>query len=99
MGRFQNDEDVVKRLQNIYKDDKAYSVRSAALQSLALDKASGAAGLFEKALSTSSPDDVLRGASLRAMGSLGDDSVVPSLLEWSTPGKPSSLRGIAIGSL
>ena len=33
------------------------------------------------------------------MGTLGDDSLAPALLEWSAPGKPSSLRGIAIGSL
>ena len=33
------------------------------------------------------------------MGSLGEISVVPSLLEWSSPGKPSALRGIAIGAL
>ncbi len=99
LGHFQNDGDVVKRLENIYKDDKAYSVRGAALQSLAQDKANGVAGLLEKALTTSSPDDVLRQASLRAMGSLGDDSLVPSLIEWSSPGKPSRLRSIAIGAL
>jgi aminopeptidase N len=99
LGRFPNDEDVVKRLKNIFKDDKAYSVRGAALQSLALDKANGVAGLLEKTLTTSSPDDILRQASLRAMGSLGDSSVVPSLIEWSSPGKPSRLRGIAIGAL
>jgi aminopeptidase N len=99
MGKFQNDEETIKRLQTIYKDDKAYSVRGMALQSLAQDKGSGTTALLEKALSTSSPDDVLRRASLRAMGTLGDDAVVPSLLEWSGPGKPSSLRGIAIGAL
>ncbi len=99
MGHFQNDEETVKRLQAIYKDDKAYSVRGAALQSLAQDKGPGTAALLEKALSTSSPDDILRRASLRAMGMLGDNEVVPSLLEWSSPGKPSSLRGIAIGAL
>jgi aminopeptidase N len=99
MGKFQNDEETIKRLQAIYKDDKAYSVRGAALLSLAQDKGSGTTALLEKALSTSSPDDVLRRASLRAMGTLGDDAVVPSLLEWSGPGKPSSLRGIAIGAL
>jgi len=33
------------------------------------------------------------------MGMLGDDAVVPALLEWSAPGKPSALRGIAIGGL
>ncbi len=99
LGRYHGDEEIAKRLQNIYKDDKAYSVRGAALQSLALDKAPNAEPIFEKALSTSSPNDVLRSASLRAMGSLGDSSVVPALLEWSSPGKPSALRGIAIGSL
>jgi aminopeptidase N len=99
LGRYHGDEEIAKRLQNIYKDDKAYSVRGAALQSLALDKAPSAEPIFEKALTTSSPNDVLRSASLRAMGSLGDNSVVPALLEWSSPGKPSALRGIAIGSL
>jgi aminopeptidase N len=99
LGHFQNDGDVAKRLQNIFKDDKSYSVRGAALQSLAQAKANGVAGLLEKTLTTSSPDDVLRQSALRAMGALGDDSVVPSLIEWSSPGKPSQLRGIAIGSL
>ena len=99
LGRYHGDEEIAKRLQNIYKDDKAYSVRGAALQSLATDKAPNAEPILEKALTISSPDDVLRSAALRAMGSLGDNSVVPALLEWSSPGKPSALRSIAIGSL
>jgi aminopeptidase N len=99
MGKYHGDEEIAKRLQNIYKDDKAYSVRGAALQSLALDKAPNAEPILEKALTISSPDDVLRHAALRAMGSLGDNSAVSALLEWSSPGKPSVLRGIAIGSL
>ncbi len=99
MGRFVSDEDTIKRLEKIYKDDKAYSVRGAALQSLAQDKAPGAAELLQKVLATPSPADILRRASLRAMGIVGDASLAPALLEWSSPGKPSSLRGIAIGSL
>jgi aminopeptidase N len=99
LGRYHGDEEIAKRLQNIYKDDKAYSVRGAALQSLATDKAPNAEPILEKALTISSPNDVLRSAALRAMGSLGDNSDVPALLEWSSPGKPSALRGIAIGSL
>ena len=90
LGKYRGDEEIAKRLQNIYKDDKAYSVRGAALQSLALDKAPNAEPILERALTISSPDDVLRSAALRAMGSLGDNSVVPALLEWSSPGKPSS---------
>ena len=93
------DEEISKRLQNMYKDDKAYSVRGMALQSLALDKSPNAEPILEKALTVASPNDVLRRASLRAMGSLGDASAVPTLLEWSSPGKPSALRGIAIRSL
>jgi aminopeptidase N len=99
LGKFRGDEEIAKRLQNIFKDDKAYSVRSAALQSLALDKAPNAESILEKTLTISSPDDVLRSAALRAMGSLGDNSVVPALVEWSSPGKSSALRGVAIGSL
>ena len=99
LGKYRGDEEIAKRLQNIFKDDKAYSVRGAALQSLALDKAPNAEPILERTLTISSPDDVLRSAALRAMGSLGDNSVVPALLEWSAPGKPSVLRGIAIGSL
>ncbi|MGA7792200.1 MAG: M1 family aminopeptidase [Candidatus Acidiferrales bacterium] len=99
LGKYRGDEEIAKRLQNIYKDDKAYSVRGAALQSLALDKAPNAEPILEKALTISSPDDMLRSAAIRAMGSLGDNSVVPALLEWSSPGKPSRLRSIAIGSL
>ena len=99
LGKDRTDEDVAKRLQNIYKDDKAYSVRGAALQSLALDKAPNAESLLEKALAASSPEDVLKRAALRAMGSLADTSAVPALMEWSSPGKRSDLRGAAIGSL
>lgn len=99
MGRHQSDEDTIKRLKNIFKDDKAYSVRGAALMSLAQVKAPGTPELLEKAVAMDSPDDTLRRASLRAMGVVGDDSVVTALLEWSSPGKPSSLRSIAIGSL
>ena len=73
LGKYRGDEEIAKRLQNIYKDDKAYSVRGAALQSLALDKAPNAEPILEKALTISSPDDVLRSAALRAMGSLGDN--------------------------
>src|SRR5215469_11757355 len=71
----------------------------AARQALALGKTPGAETTLEAALGTASPDDTLRRAALRAMGSLGDSKVVPALMEWSSPGKPSELRGIAIGSL
>jgi len=99
LGKIRSDEEVAKRLQNLYKDDKAYSVRGATLQSLALDRAPNAESLLEKAIGTSSPVDVIRKAGLRAMGSLADASAVPALMEWSSPGKPTDVRDVAIGSL
>jgi HEAT repeat protein len=66
---------------------------------LASDKAPNAESILEKALTVSSPDDVLRSAALRGIGALGDNAAVPVLNEWSSPGKPSALRGIAIASL
>jgi aminopeptidase N len=99
LGKFHDDEEIAQRLEKIYKDDRAYSVRGAALQSLATDKAPNAEAILEQALTVSSPEDVLRSAALHAMGSLGDNAAVPALIEWSSPGKPSSLRGIAIASL
>jgi len=99
LGRFQNDNDVNKRLQQVYRDDKAYNVRGAALQSLAQVKASDTADLLQKAVSTDSPGNVLRIASLRAMGVLDDATLVPTLMEWSGPGKPSNLRSVAITAL
>ena len=47
----------------------------------------------------SSPDDRLRVAALRALGTLGDDRAAPGLLEWSATGKPTALRAAAIASL
>jgi aminopeptidase N len=99
LGRFQNDEEAIKHLQAVFRDDKAYSVRVAALQSLAALKAPGTPELLKKTLSTDSPQDLLRSAALRAMGSLNDSELVPVLLEWSAPGKPSHLRSVAIWAL
>jgi len=99
LGRFHDEDGISKRLEAIYKDDKAYTVRGMALQSLAVMKAHSAEGLLKKAASTDSPGDTLRSSALRAMGSLNDNDLVPTLLEWSGPGKPSDLRSIAIGSL
>ena len=99
LGRFQNDKDVVKRLQEVYREDKAYAVRGAAMQSLAQVKAPGTVELLQKAVATSSPAETLRISSLRAMGVLDDVALVPTLMEWSGPGKPSHLRSIAISAL
>ncbi len=99
LGRFKDEDGLSKRLEALYKDDKTYSVRGAALQSLALMKAHSAEGLLKKAVNTDSPGDTLRMAALRGMGSLDSNELVSTLLEWSAPGKSTDLRSIAIGSL
>jgi HEAT repeat protein len=55
--------------------------------------------VLQAAAKTDSPDDVIRRAALRAMGSLGDDKAVDTLLDWSEIGKPTGLRSAALGSL
>ncbi len=99
LGRFSGDDEAIKRLRKIYKEDSAFTVRSAALESLALEGAPGVADLLRETLGTPSPDDILRQGALRAMGSLADATQVPLLVEWSSPGKPTRLRTIAISAL
>jgi HEAT repeat protein len=83
----------------VARDDKAYSVRGIALQSLGQLKEPGTAALLEKVLRAPSPHNVLQVSALRAMGALDDPSLDPTLLEWSAAGKPEYLRSVAIGAL
>ena len=79
--------------------DDAYRVRAAALNSYAQLKPRSGLALLQDAAKTDSPDDVIRRAALRAMGPLGDDKAVSTLLDWSEEGKPIALRTAAIASL
>jgi len=99
MGGFKDDASVEDKLEEIYRNDKAYRVRVAALRSLAQLKSANAFDLLMAAANTDSPDDRLRSGALRAMGTLEDDKAVPLLVEWAAPGKTFSVRSAAIGSL
>ena len=99
MGHFKGDTSVAERLEAIYREDKAYRARATALASLAQQKSPNAFALLETAAKTESPDDRLRIAALRAMGTLGDHRAAPLLLEWSATGKPFPVRAAAIASL
>ena len=99
MGSFKEDPSVPAQLEKIYQEEKTYRVRAAALGALAQQKATGAFDVLKAAAATESPDDTLRAAALRGMGTLGDDRASPILLEWSATGKPFSVRAAAIGSL
>jgi aminopeptidase N len=99
LGRFRDEKAFPDRLAEISKHDAAYRVRAVALNSYAQLKPGGGLSLLQDAAKTDSPDDVIRRAALRAMGTLGDDKAVNTLLDWSEEGKPVGLRTAAIASL
>ncbi len=99
LGNFKEDASLGEKLTGITANDKAYRVRAAALNSLAKIKAPNAFDVLFVAVKSDSPDDTLRIAALRALGTLGDDRAVPILLEWSALGKPLDSRGAAIGAV
>jgi aminopeptidase N len=96
LGNFTDDTSLSPKLIEIASKDKAYGVRAAALNALGEIKAPKAYDLLTAALKTDSPDDTLRNGALEGLGSLGNDRAVPSLLEWSAPGKDFDTRGAAI---
>jgi len=99
MSGFKDSPDVAKRLEKLFREDKAYRVRGAALVALGEQRAPQAWELLQAAAAMDSPDERIRSGALRGMGLLGDDKAVPFLLEWAAPGKPFELRSAAIGSL
>jgi len=99
LGNFKDDASLGEKLTGIAANDKAYRVRAAALNSLAKIKAPNAFDVLSAAVKSDSPDDTLRIAALRALGTLGDNRAVPILLEWSALGKPLDSRGAAIGAV
>jgi HEAT repeat protein len=99
LGRFKNESGLPERLAEIAQHDAGYRVRTAALLAYAQLRPRGGLSVLQSASKTDSPDDVIRRAALRAMGSLGDDKAVDTLLDWSEIGKPIALRSAALASL
>ena len=99
LGSFKDDTAVTAKLESIAKEDSSLRARGAALQTLGRMKSPSAYSTLTAMLSSDSPDGFLRNASLRGLGSLGDDKAVPQLLDWSKPGKDLDSRQAAISSL
>jgi len=99
LGNFRGDPTIAAKLETIFREDKTYRVRNAALSSLAQQNGANAFELLRAAAATESPDDRMRIAALRGLGALGDDRASPILLEWSVTGKPFAVRSAAISSL
>jgi HEAT repeat protein len=99
LGNFNDNAEIDAKLEAAAKEDKSFRARGAALLSLSKLKAPHALEDLKEAVASDSPDDFLRNAALRAMGSLGDDRAVPTLQEWVVVGKPTRTREAAIYSL
>ena len=99
LGNFQNDLAIAAKLDALAREDSSYRVRGSALQALSRLKAPTALATLQAAVASDSPDNILRDAALRSFGQLGDDKVVPLLLQWSAPGHPNESRQAAISSL
>ena len=99
LGDFRENSEVTAKLEAIAKEDLSYRARSGALEAIGRLKTTNAYDTLVAAVSSDSPDGVLRNAALRGLGSLGDDKAVPLLREWAMPGKDIPTRQAAIGSL
>ncbi len=99
LGSFKEDPVVISKLESIAKEDSSFRARSAALQSLGRMKSPKAYETLTAMVNSDSPDGFLRNASLRGLGSLGDDRAVPLLEGWAKPGKDLDSRQAAISSL
>jgi aminopeptidase N len=99
LGNFKDDKDVLAKLKNVAEQDASYRARAAALQALGKLKAPNAFAILNSAIAADSPDDFLRNAALRSLGTLGDEKAVPVLREWVVPGRPMETREAAIFSL
>jgi len=99
LGSFKQDQDVAVRLTDLAAHDSAYRVRAAALRTLGEVKAPNAFDVLTAAVTSESPDGILRDAALSSFGTLGDVRAVPTLVSWSVPGKPINSREEAISAL
>ena len=99
LGSFKDDPTSVARLEAVAKEDSSYRARAAALQSLGRSKSPKAYEILVAMVGSESPDGFLRNASLRGLGTLGDDKAVPLLLDWAKPGKDLDSRQAAISSV
>jgi aminopeptidase N len=99
LGNFKDNPGVAAKLDAIAREEAFFRPRASALQALGRLKAPTAFATLTAAVSSDSPDSILRDAALRAFGSLGDDKAVATLLDWSAVGKPLDSRTAAIYSL
>ncbi len=92
LGNFKDNADLAPKLQSIAANDSSYRARAAALEALGRTKSADALPVLTAAVTSESPDDLLRIYALRSLGFLGNDKAVPLLTDWSKPGEPIDSR-------
>jgi aminopeptidase N len=99
LGYFKAEPGAAAKLETIAREDRSYRARASALQALGRLKSPNAFSILSAAVTSESPDNILRNAALRSFGSLGDNTAVAVLREWVAAGKPLDSREAAIYSL
>ncbi|MBI3404638.1 MAG: HEAT repeat domain-containing protein [Acidobacteria bacterium] len=99
LAKFTGDDAVAAKVEAIYREDKAFTVRAAALRTLGQLKSKSALEVLRAASKVDSPGEIIRAAAISGMGSLADPAAVPTLMEWAAPGKPLLVRQNAVTGL
>ncbi|MBI3663466.1 MAG: HEAT repeat domain-containing protein [Acidobacteria bacterium] len=99
MGDFKDDPSIGESLEKLFREEKTYRVRTAALHALGQQKSKNAFDVLKAAAAMDSIDNAFRATALKALGTLGDDRAVPILEEATAPGQPMSVRSAAFSGL
>ena len=99
IGNFKDNAEVPAKLESIADATTLVSRTLRRSRSSRPPKSADALPVLTAAVTSDSPDDILRNSALRSLGYLGNDKAVPLLVEWSAPGKAVDSRNAAIASL
>jgi aminopeptidase N len=100
LGKFPRDPAVAVALKALMqKGDPAYGVEAAALQSYAKLEQADTVALLLPWLAKPSHNDILRAATLTALGGTRDLSCLDTLISWTKRGKPRNCRIRALAAL
>jgi len=79
--------------------DPSYLVTAAAARALGESQSKESVPLLKALLKKSSWSEVVRSAAVSALAELGDEALVPTIIEWTKYGKPLRARRTAIAAL
>lgn len=98
LGEFRTHE-AFEALSKLYKDEKSYYVRAAAILSMGKTRQKEALKLIEEALQVSSHNDVIASSAAQALGELRDEECASKLIDLSSPKNRDAVRRAAVSAL